>query len=306
MLGCVQGCLLFRLVLLIWTANTFFIVRGQQLTCSGEFTVARYSRGERFLTAVDGKNYDCSCQGIDCQQITCIVLQSTEQNSTEPIQICRDPETGRSYARGTTFVRYGRNGVNLACTCAADGPLKIDCKPPTCKIPPPPPPTKAHLQNSAGSCYDQHNDDWFPYEVPYIRRVVMSYSPDIIGEYNCICNRYSTRCTAVNVPCCDTRTGTFVAKNQRFVTEVDGLLPMNCVCLGGRGKIGKCERLNDRREIGSSQIVRKHRCFDSTTNRYYVEGASFAQLRRSGERRCSCKRKRGRLSIICKRSNRRQ
>lgn len=278
-------------------------VLGQQLTCNGEFTAARYADGGRFLSDIGSKSYDCSCRGQNCDQIVCIVLESTENNSTENSdEVCRDPKTGRVYARGTNFVRYGSDGVNLACTCTSNGPLKITCKQPSCKIPPPPPPTRRESQSTSDSCYDQHNDNWYPYNIPYTRRVVMSYFPDIIGEYNCVCNQISTRCTATDIPCCDTTTGTFAGKNQRFKTIIDGS-PASCVCLGGRGKAGQCERLNDRREMGSSQvrIVKRRRCFDHRTNRYYHEGAVFVQLRKAEEMRCSCRRRRrNRLAISCR------
>lgn len=56
--------------------------------------------------------------------------------------------------------------------------------------------------------------------------------------------------TAIDIPCCDSRTGNFLAKDQRFVADVYTGLPMSCVCLGGRGRFGSCEALNDRRELG--------------------------------------------------------
>ncbi|XP_039263031.2 uncharacterized protein LOC120339055 [Styela clava] len=286
------------------TIISFYILAGisligscQDLTCEGDFSVPRYESGERFITSIGQKNYDCSCRGVDCEQITCIVLQSTS-DTPESRETCRDSKTGLVYARGTSFVRYLKNEKILQCTCSSIGPLKIKCKSPQCVIPPPPPPTRSHLRRN-GSCYDRHTDDWHPYNVVYTRRVIMSYAPDIIGEYKCLCNHLSSRCAAVDLPCCDTRTGRFVAKNERFVAELDGLLPMSCMCLGGRGKIGSCEQLHDRREIGQSQRVRKKRCLDTTTNRYYPEGSKFIQIRRDVERVCTCQKKQKRLKIVC-------
>uniref|UniRef100_H2XNU7 Uncharacterized LOC100178445 n=2 Tax=Ciona intestinalis TaxID=7719 RepID=H2XNU7_CIOIN len=112
----------------------------------------------------------------------------------------------------------------------------------------------------------------------------------INGTYSCSCSGGMMRCSAIDIPCCDTETGQWVNRDEKFFV-MSNSFSAKCVCQRGRQRYSHCISL----ETPGGQ---QGRCYDSRGSRHVDVGSNFQQDRGyRGIWSCTCNRS---LRLICR------
>uniref|UniRef100_H2Y7W8 Uncharacterized protein n=1 Tax=Ciona savignyi TaxID=51511 RepID=H2Y7W8_CIOSA len=231
---------------------------------------------------------------------------------TEP---CVDTESGRSFQRGSEFHRVRKDQARLLCKCPATGDPVIKCKNAPCEMAAAPAMPEGYTPSENFACYDVWNRQEHQHGSTFIRTRFIDPAKTISGRYRCTCSYGATRCSAIDMPCCDQETGQWKGMNEKFFVERSYLgTPAKCTCLMQRQRFDYCLPLQTAStNVGSVPIRGRYptiqvpgqsvpgryvpsrpqgQCYDSRyTHQYYQVGSSFDQDRgRLGIWHCNCMR----------------
>nr|XP_002119564.2 uncharacterized protein LOC100178445 isoform X2 [Ciona intestinalis] len=210
-----------------------------------------------------------------------------EARLTDP---CFDRVSRRTFQRGDEFYRTKKNHPRKKCVCPSRGPNQITCRPANCDMASTPLIPASYTGSSFGGCYDAWNQREYASGAQYTRTRFMDPALTINGTYSCSCSGGMMRCSAIDIPCCDTETGQWVNRDEKFFV-MSNSFSAKCVCQRGRQRYSHCISL----ETPGGQ---QGRCYDSRGSRHVDVGSNFQQDRGyRGIWSCTCNRS---LRLICR------
>jgi len=273
------------------------------------------------------RKYDCNCIGsseecsrLDCrivqpdEKVTIQVFPSTEEDveEEEPERVvdyipddswlmtgqrCTDKATGDVYEIGAVFLLPGT--PNKGCKCIEGG--VIICTELSCQMAPTPnTPLPEGLEY--GECFDPWMKRTFVSGSNFNRTRKMSEYQNVLGTYSCSCRYGTTRCQAIDIPCCDAVSGLFKGAGEAVTTFIRAR-KVKCTCQGGRSSFRNCQYVDaPPPTVKTTTRVSGGYCVDRYSGKTYKNGATFYQNRGSrGTYRCNCRRStRGNYQTTCR------
>merc|ERR1711931_385277 len=209
-------------------------------------------------------SFDCTCAGSACQELNCKNLNvpeekekqeetpvikiddggvydyedESETNTVEDDEGCYSEVLKKYVTRGATVIHPGT--PSKGCKCTAEGNdlvcIELGCN----SLPTPNVEYPYYIKR--GNCFDPWLNREIDHGSSYDRVRKMSEYQSVTGTYSCSCNLGSIRCTATDIPCCDSKSKEF--KDYGEVAHMDyGALTYACTCKRGRSLFRNCRHI---------------------------------------------------------------
>merc|ERR1712032_1306612 len=277
--------------------------------------VISYQHREKFVidlaagTQDTSRKYDCNCIGSseECSRLDCRIVQVEEEEEEDDyvpddswLEVgtsCTDTVTGDVYVIGAVFISQGT--PSKGCKCMQGG--VIICTELSCQIAPTP---NTPLPDDLyyGQCFDPWMNARYNSGISYNRTRKMSEYQNLLGKYSCNCRYGTTRCQAIDIPCCDGVSGLFKGPGEDVTTFIRGR-KVKCTCQGGRSSFRNCQYVDaPPPTVKTAAPVSGGYCVDRYSGKTYKSGDTFYQNRGArGTYRCSCRRSsRGNYQTTCR------
>lgn len=287
-------------------------------------------------------SFSCTCVGSQCQKLDCKNLNAPEEEEEEEVPVivvepeeeeeeeeyedeyedegdivvvapeeeedegCYDDVLKKYIARGATVVHPG--APSKGCKCPVEGHelvcIDLGCGKTMMKTPNVPYPRNMDLRN----CFDP----WLNQEVAdgssYERVRQMTEYQTLTGTYTCSCKLGVIRCSAIDIPCCDSESKEFKGMMESVKVDYRGNT-MQCQCHRGQSAFRNCRFLSSvtpttrpssatRRtsRVTAAPSRRRVYCVDPVNGRRSYPGDNYYRYDSRKSYRCTCKANR---KVLC-------
>jgi len=278
-------------------------------------------------------SFSCTCVGSQCQKLDCvnqdtpeeeevdeevpvIVVEPEEEEEEEEYEDeyegeeevivvepeeeedegCYDNVLNKYISRGATVIHPG--APSKGCKCPVEGGNDLVCIDLGCgktMMPTPnvPYPRNMDLRNCFDPWLNQEVADGSSYERV---RQMTEYQP-LTGTYSCSCKLGVIRCSAIDIPCCDSVSQEFKGMKESVKVDYRGNT-MQCQCYRGKSAFRNCRFLSSvsatsrptqaSRRTSSTPSRRRLQCVDSVNGRRSYVGDNYYRYVNGKSYKCTC------------------
>jgi len=286
----------------------------------------------------------CTCVGSQCQKLDCKNLNAPEEEEEEEVPViqvtpeeeeeeyedeyedegedivivapeeeedegCYDNVLKKYITMGATVIHPG--APSKGCKCPAKGNqlvcIELGCGKTMMSTPNVPYPRNMDLRNCFDPWLNQEVADGSSYERV---RQMTEYQP-LTGTYSCSCKLGVIRCSAIDIPCCDSESKEFKGMKESVKVDYRGNT-MQCQCYRGQSAFRNCRFLSSvtpttrptvatRRpsRVTPTPSRRRLQCVDAVNGRRSYVGDSYYRYVNGKSYKCTCKANR---RVLCVRN----